>query len=69
MNELIETTRGELYWETDYTREATIQQQYSERLKNHPKDYYTPKVITDMSTKHLLCSEFIDGVEIDTLGN
>jgi aarF domain-containing kinase len=25
LNELIETTRGELYWETDYRREAKMQ--------------------------------------------
>jgi len=42
---------------------------YAERLKPYPTEYYTPKVITDMSTKHILCTEFVDGVEIDTLKN
>jgi aarF domain-containing kinase len=69
LNELVETTRHELYWETDYLREASMQRQYAERLIPYPKDYYCPKVIADMSTKHLLCTEFIDGIEIDTLTN
>jgi predicted unusual protein kinase regulating ubiquinone biosynthesis (AarF/ABC1/UbiB family) len=69
LNELIETTRLELYWETDYLREAAIQIAYSQRLIPYPLDYYTPKVFEDMTTKHLLCTEYVDGVEIDTLSN
>jgi predicted unusual protein kinase regulating ubiquinone biosynthesis (AarF/ABC1/UbiB family) len=67
LNELVETTRHELYWETDYLREATMQKHYAERIKPYPTEFYTPKVINDMTTKHLLCTEFVDGVEIDTL--
>jgi aarF domain-containing kinase len=44
-----------------------MQRLYADRLCPYPKDYYTPKVISDMTTKHLLCTEFVDGVEIDTL--
>lgn len=68
MNELVETTRHELYWETDYLREAKMQTSYGERLVPYPNDYNTPKVYSDMTTKHLLCTEFVDGVEIDSLG-
>jgi len=46
-----------------------MQRKYAERLTPYPKDYYCPKVVADMSTKHLLCTEFIDGIEIDTLTN
>lgn len=67
LNELIETTRKELYWETDYIREAEMQMHYAEKLRPYPNDYYTPKVIEDMSSKHILCSEYVDGVEVDTL--
>ena len=67
LNELVEVTRGDLYWETDYLREAQMQRHYSDRLAPYPKDYYTPKVFTDMTTKHIICTEFVDGVEIDTL--
>jgi predicted unusual protein kinase regulating ubiquinone biosynthesis (AarF/ABC1/UbiB family) len=44
-----------------------MQRHYADRLSPYPKDYYTPKVFTDMTTKHILCSEFVEGVEIDTL--
>lgn len=44
-----------------------MQKYYSDRLAPYPSDYYTPHVFTDMSTKHILCTEFVDGVEIDTL--
>jgi predicted unusual protein kinase regulating ubiquinone biosynthesis (AarF/ABC1/UbiB family) len=44
-----------------------MQRHYSDRLSPYPKDYYAPKVFTDMTTKHILCTEFVDGVEIDTL--
>jgi len=44
-----------------------MQRHYSDRLAPYPKDYYTPKVFTDMTTKHIICTEFVDGVEIDTL--
>jgi predicted unusual protein kinase regulating ubiquinone biosynthesis (AarF/ABC1/UbiB family) len=42
LNELIETTRGELYWETDYLREAKMQMEYRDRLQGYEEDYYTP---------------------------
>lgn len=69
LNELIETTRQELYWETDYKREASYQKAYGERLKPYHNDYYCPKVYDDVVTKHVLCTEFVDGVEIDTIIN
>jgi len=67
LNELVETTRMELYWETDYLREAKYQKAYRERLINYPDEYYCPKVYDDLVTKQILCTEFIDGVEIDTI--
>jgi aarF domain-containing kinase len=69
LNELIETTRLELYWETDYLREAEYQRNYGEKLTPYPEEYYCPKVVNDLTTKHVLCTEFIDGVEVDTLIN
>jgi aarF domain-containing kinase len=70
LNELIESTRHELHWECDYLREATCQTQYKAKLlSRYPEDYYVPKVVPDLSTKHVLCSEFVEGVEIDTLFN
>lgn len=42
---------------------------YREKLKDYTDRYYTPRVYHDLSTKHVLCSEFIDGKEIDTFMN
>jgi predicted unusual protein kinase regulating ubiquinone biosynthesis (AarF/ABC1/UbiB family) len=33
---------------------------------NYPNDFYVPKVIDNLSSKTILCSEFVDGREIDT---
>lgn len=32
-----------------------------------PEKYYVPRVIEHLSNKEILCTEFVDGVEIDTL--
>ena len=67
LNELIQTTRGELHWECDYEREAKVQMMYRERLLSAPEKFYTPKVIANLSNRELLVSEFVNGIEIDTL--
>lgn len=59
----------ELHWETDYIREAKYTKNYHDRLLSSPEEYYCPKVYDDLTTKHILCTEFIDGVEVDTLLN
>jgi aarF domain-containing kinase len=69
LNELIKVTRGELHWECDYEREASMQRLYREKLMASPEKFYAPKVIDKLSNKELLCSEFVNGVEIDTLIN
>ena len=35
-------------------------------MLNYPKDFYCPRVIDSLSTQSILCTEFIDGREIDT---
>jgi len=32
-----------------------------------PEKFYAPKVVEHLSNKEILCTEFVDGVEIDTL--
>ena len=66
LDQLIEATRAELHWECDYLREASVQQQYKSNLEGEG-GYYVPRIVSHMTTKTILCSEFIDGVEIDTL--
>ena len=67
LDELIKVTRGELHWECDYLREAEIQMKYHHRCIVSPEKYNVPKVIDHLSNKEILCTEFVDGVEIDTL--
>lgn len=66
LDELIKVTRGELHWECDYSREASFQTQYRNACLSSPDKYYAPEVIEHLSTKEILCSEFVEGVEIDT---
>jgi predicted unusual protein kinase regulating ubiquinone biosynthesis (AarF/ABC1/UbiB family) len=40
---------------------------YRNKLLISPEKFYAPKVIEHLSNKELLCSEFVNGVEIDTL--
>ena len=67
LEEMIRVTRGELHWECDYNREAEYQTKYRNKCIVSPQKFYTPKIIEHMSTREILCSEFVDGVEIDTL--
>jgi aarF domain-containing kinase len=66
INEALDVARRELHWECDYTREASYQRAYREHLLGYPKDFYCPQVVDQLSTKSILCSEFVDGREIDT---
>ena len=66
INEALDVARGELHWECDYEREAMYQAAYREHLLNYPNDFYCPEVMTELSTKSLLVTEFVDGREIDT---
>lgn len=69
LNEALDVARGELHWECDYEREAAYQRAYREHLLKYPHNFYCPQVMTDVSTKSVLCSEFIDGLEIDMFMN
>ena len=66
LNEALDVARGELHWECDYHREAAYQREYRKHVLRYPKDFYCPEVIDHLSTKEILCTEFIDGLEIDT---
>lgn len=66
LNEAIDVARGELHWECNYEREAYYQREYREHMLKYPKDFYCPEVIDHLSTRTLLCTEFVDGREIDT---
>jgi aarF domain-containing kinase len=40
---------------------------YRNKISVSPEKFYAPKIIDHLSNKELLCSEFVNGVEIDTL--
>jgi predicted unusual protein kinase regulating ubiquinone biosynthesis (AarF/ABC1/UbiB family) len=40
---------------------------YRKKVLSSPNKYYVPKIIEGLSSKDLLVSEFIEGVEIDML--
>jgi len=69
LNEALDVARSELHWECDYEREATYHRAYRTAVLRYPKDFYCPEVIDHCSTKHVICTEFVDGVEIDTFMN
>mmetsp|Transcript_47911 Transcript_47911/g.63406 ORF Transcript_47911/g.63406 Transcript_47911/m.63406 type:complete len:273 (+) Transcript_47911:511-1329(+) len=67
IEELIKVSRMELHCECDYEREAAYQRLYHSKCIVSPSKYYAPKVVDHLSNKEILCTEFVDGVEIDTL--
>jgi len=69
LNEAIDVARNELHWECDYNREAFYQRAYREKLLAYEGDYYCPMIIDHLSTRNIMCSEFVDGREIDTFMN
>lgn len=69
LNEVLDVARTEMHWECDYEREAAYQREYRKHTLNYPKDFYTPKVVDHLSSKTILCTEFINGIEIDNFIN
>lgn len=50
LNELIKVTRGELHWECDYNREASVQKMYREKVLVSPEKFYVPRVVEELSS-------------------
>jgi aarF domain-containing kinase len=66
LEEAVDVSRQELKWECDYLREASYQTRYKQATSVSKDKFYVPKIIENMSTKSILVSEFIDGIEIDS---
>ncbi|CAI2362267.1 unnamed protein product [Moneuplotes crassus] len=71
IDELFTNVKTELHEECDYIVEAEKQEYYKKMLdcENYTNDYYVPKVYDNLSTKHILTQEFINGLPIDELHN
>jgi len=59
--DLIRNMRTELKEECNYLNEAAKQTEFRDLLKDLP-GFYVPKIIQHLSTKHVLTSEWVDGV-------
>jgi len=59
--DLIRNMRTELKEECNYLNEAAKQMEFRHLLKGLP-GFYVPKVIPHLSTRHVLTSEWVDGV-------
>ena len=44
-----------------------MQTRYHDKCIVSPDKYYAPKVVPHLSSREILCTEFVEGVEIDTL--
>lgn len=64
VDELIKNTRAELKEECDYTKEAAKQMRFKSLAAPY-KDLYVPSVIPELSTKHILTSEWVNGLSIE----
>ncbi|KAN0024481.1 hypothetical protein ACTFIV_008889 [Dictyostelium citrinum] len=69
----LESARSELLLETDYLNEASNQLKFKSLLESRQqqskylKDLYVPEVIMDLTTKHILTTEFVHGISIDKI--
>ena len=61
VGDIINNMRTELKEECDYFAEARKQTEFRNLFKDY-EGFYVPKVISDLSTRHVLTSEWIDGV-------
>jgi hypothetical protein len=59
----IQAARKELGWETDYLREAHYIKAFNRELENN-SDYYTPKLIEELSSDMVLTMEWIPGMPL-----
>ena len=71
LDNTLRVARKELILECDYIREAESMQKFASMLEQSSlKDlFHVPKVYTDLSTKSILTTEYVDGVTIDNTIN
>jgi aarF domain-containing kinase len=66
IDDLVKNLGNELRMECDYTQESEKQTLFR-NLLSQDFFYYVPKVIKDYSTNLILCSEFVEGTNVDEL--
>ena len=68
IDEIIKVARVELSEECDYVTELNSQARYKENVqsdKTLSKRAYVPAVFPEVSSPHVLCSEYVEGIPID----
>ena len=68
IDEIIKVARGELSEECDYTTELESQRRYKESVERDitlSTRAYVPAVFPEISSRHILCSEYVEGIPID----
>jgi aarF domain-containing kinase len=68
VDNVIKHVKVELFNECDYKREAQCSIKFAELLKNDPV-FIVPNVYEKISTKHVLITEFANGVPVDQCEN
>ncbi len=66
IDDLIKNLGNELRMECDYIQEAEKQMLFKNLLQSD-KFYYVPKIFKEYSTNLILCSEYVEGVNVDEL--
>ncbi|XP_060770176.1 atypical kinase COQ8A, mitochondrial [Neoarius graeffei] len=61
---LIDVMRRELVLECDYLREAECARKFKKLLEGHPF-FYVPDVIDELSSRHVLTTEMVQGFPLD----
>ena len=64
VDQALRIAKKELAYETDYLREADSQEKMRALLKGDP-DFEVPKVYRELTSKHVLTQEFVEGDPID----
>eukprot|EP01127_Copromyxa_protea_P020718 TRINITY_DN6955_c0_g1_i3.p1 TRINITY_DN6955_c0_g1~~TRINITY_DN6955_c0_g1_i3.p1 ORF type:complete len:359 (+),score=78.04 TRINITY_DN6955_c0_g1_i3:111-1187(+) len=66
LDKTLKVTKKELLQETDYFYEKDNQMKFRQFLQKYP-EYYVPFVVDELTTKQVLTTEFVRGVNIDKL--
>ncbi|KAI1827912.1 ABC1-domain-containing protein [Xylaria intraflava] len=64
LNKTIDNARVELGWECDYKRELECGKRYKELLSDESDIFTVPKIYPNVSGKHVLTMEFMEGVGV-----
>ncbi|KAK7103810.1 atypical kinase COQ8B, mitochondrial-like [Littorina saxatilis] len=64
VDSVITVAKRELAWEVDYIREAECSRRFRKLIQGD-EHIYVPEVISDLSTQHVLTTEFIQGMPLD----